>query len=90
MYTLGTQLLFNQPAVYEHRIPPSFERLFPTLAKAVAGKGLPKGVKTFFSVADIQTAGGMAMRSFAKHKKFAKGLCTFLFVCKIVILTVFL
>ncbi|KAI6226922.1 Cell-death-related nuclease 7 [Aphelenchoides besseyi] len=71
---LGTQLLYNTPTFYDSQIPPSFATLYPTLNKAVQGKGLPRSTKVFYSVANFTTNGGLRFVSFAKHKKFADDL----------------
>ncbi|KAI6173981.1 Cell-death-related nuclease 7 [Aphelenchoides besseyi] len=71
---LGTQLLYNTPTFYDSQIPSSFSTLYPTLDKAVKGKGLPRNTKIYSSIANFTTNGGLRFVSFAKHKKFADDL----------------
>ena len=67
-----------QPSVYDYNLPESFKHLFPNLAKAVTKKGLPRSAKKYANVANLMSKGGIEFTSFAKHKKFAKGLLKFL------------
>lgn len=71
---IGTQLLFNQVAIYDFKIPASYSRLYPNLDLAVHEKSLPRSVKTFYSISNFTTSGGLHFISYAKHKKFAKDL----------------
>jgi hypothetical protein len=65
-----------QPSVYDYNLPESFKNLFPNLAKAVTKKALSG--KNYANVANLMSKGGTEFTSFAKHKKFAKGLLKFL------------
>lgn len=70
---IGKQLLYNQINVYDFKIPPSYSRLYPNLDDAVREKPLPRSIKTYYSISNFTTNGGLNFVSFAKHKKFEKG-----------------
>jgi hypothetical protein len=70
---VGKQLLFNQINAYDFKIPPSYARLYPNLDDAVHKKALPRGVKSYYSISNFTTSGGLHFISYAKHKKFEKG-----------------
>jgi hypothetical protein len=67
------QLLFNQINTYDFKIPASYSKLYPNLDNAVRKKALPRSARSFYSIANFTTSGGLHFISYAKHKKFEKG-----------------
>lgn len=75
---IGIQLIFGQPSFYDKFIPPSFEQLYPNLAKALAKKSRTKGSRKSksptSSMKKLQSLKGQSFISFYKNNKFGHDL----------------
>ncbi|XP_048474056.1 deoxyribonuclease-2-alpha-like [Rhincodon typus] len=69
---IGTQLLYNNPHVYDHSIPPSFAKDLVNLNKAATGKKLER--PPWQSKVVLSSAAGKLFTSFAKSRKFGDDL----------------
>ena len=65
---------YIQPSIYDSRLPTTFAARFPALQDVIAMKPLSKKVDVFYSIEQLNTVKGEQMTSFAKHKKFKKGI----------------
>ncbi|XP_078091145.1 deoxyribonuclease-2-alpha-like [Mustelus asterias] len=69
---IGTQLLYNNPHVYDHSVPPPFDTDLVNLTKAATGKQveLPHSKRAV----TLSSAAGKRFTSFAKCRKFGDDL----------------
>ncbi|XP_069783511.1 deoxyribonuclease-2-alpha isoform X2 [Narcine bancroftii] len=69
---IGTQLLYNNPQIYDHSIPPSFAEDLPDLRSAMAGKH--KKTPPWNRKVILSSVKGKQFISFAKYKDFGDDL----------------
>ncbi|KAK6009350.1 deoxyribonuclease II [Ostertagia ostertagi] len=71
---IGEHLRYLQATPFLFNLPDQFKERFPVLVNIVKKQSLPKSATHFTRIAQLTTIRGMALRSFAKHKKFNKDL----------------
>jgi len=71
---VGNQLLLNEPYIYDWSLPAAMARDNEVLQKVI--KGQPPKTAPFFRKTSLTSLGGVAMTSFAKHKKWSEELYT--------------
>lgn len=69
---VGKQLIFNEPQIYESKLPQSLVGLFPNIQRLIEGKRINNG--PYWNDADLTTLNGEVFKSFAKSSKFSKEL----------------
>lgn len=69
---VGNQLIYNEPQIYESKLPQSFAMNYPNIQRLIEGKRIKDG--PFWNDADLTTLGGSTFKSFAKSSKFSKEL----------------
>lgn len=69
---VGKQLIYNEPQIYESKLPQSLISLYPNIGQLIEGKRIDVG--PFWNDADLTTIGGEPFKAFAKSSKFAKEL----------------
>ncbi|XP_031621229.1 deoxyribonuclease-2-alpha-like [Contarinia nasturtii] len=69
---VGKQLIFNEPQIYESKLPQSLLNAYPNIQRLIDGKRISNG--PYWNDADLTTLGGSRFKSFAKSSKFYKEL----------------
>ncbi|CAJ0595915.1 unnamed protein product [Cylicocyclus nassatus] len=71
---VGEHLRYVQATPYFTNLPDIFSLRFPVLVNIVKKQSLSKAETVFTKVRQFKTAGGQTLKTFAKHKKFARDL----------------
>ncbi|KAE9416408.1 hypothetical protein Angca_008192, partial [Angiostrongylus cantonensis] len=71
---VGEQLRYVQATPFFSQLPSFFSERFPVLVNIVKKQSLSKSDTVFTRVGQLITAGGMLVKTFAKHKKFNRDL----------------
>ncbi|CAL4222618.1 unnamed protein product, partial [Meganyctiphanes norvegica] len=69
---IGNQLLYNNPYIYESNMPSTMSGMFPVLKQVIDGKHPHK--EPWFRITQLTSVGKKSFTSFAKYKKYGKGL----------------
>lgn len=69
---VGNQLIYNEPQIYESKLPPSLASIYPNIQRLIEGKRINNG--PYWNDVDLKTLGGSIFKSFAKSSKFSKEL----------------
>ncbi|XP_055299115.1 deoxyribonuclease-2-alpha [Sitodiplosis mosellana] len=69
---VGKQLIYNEPQVYESKLPQSLVEAFPNIQRLIEGKRIING--PYWNEVDLTTLNGEVFKAFAKSSKFSKEL----------------
>lgn len=70
--TIGKQLMFNEPDIYDAEVPETLSSILPSFTRAANGERVH--TSPWFNAATFTSAGGKNFTSFAKSKQFGKDL----------------
>lgn len=69
---VGKQLIYNEPQIYESKLPQSLVETFPNIQSLINGKRINNG--PYWNEVDLTTLNGDVFKAFAKSSKFSKEL----------------
>lgn len=70
--TVGKQLLYNEPDVYDQNVPDALGKLYPNFVKLINHETI--SVAPFWNEETLTTRGNVAFSTFAKTRQFEKDL----------------